>query len=157
MSRIGMTQVKQETLLKIMEELGCAIQKRKGWFKCYAPDEKGMPTGNKSIGIPTTRFATCVELVRFEHPLAVRHPKPPAGSVTQMLDFAKPENLIRRDLYKITREGLLGQKPADEKQREQEAREEARVLAAAAALQGTDEPEAKEPEQPQLAAASAGE
>lgn len=155
MARKGMTSVKQESLLEVVQHLGLAVVERKGWLKCYKADEKGQPTGKPAIGIPTTKMVTRVELVNFEHPLGVPHPKPPAGSVTQMLNFEQDEKAIRKDLYKVCREGILGAKPKA-KPEASEAGEEAKPGSEEALAQTASESGEQAAEQGQQVAADEG-
>jgi hypothetical protein len=85
MSRIELTQVERSSFLKVAEHFGLNIVENKGFTKCYAPGKSKPP----ALGIPNTRQVTRIELVGFEHQLAVAHPQPPAKTVTQMLDFSK--------------------------------------------------------------------
>ena len=102
MSRKGLTKVSQEKFLKICEKVGLTVVSNKGWVKCYAPgNTKGL-----SLGIPQTDDVTRVELVRFTAPeelasVVVPHPKPPAKTVEQMIDFSVEEKLILRAFYKL--------------------------------------------------------
>ena len=96
MSRQNLTPVAQTKLLAVVEKLGMTIKTNKGWLKVY-PSNGCL---KKSLGIPTTKTVTRVELVGFEHELAVSHPKPPASTVTQMIDFAQDEKLVLRAFYK---------------------------------------------------------
>lgn len=114
MARQGLTQVDKADLIKVVTKAGLAMVHRKGWIKCYKADEKGMPTGKRAIGIPQTDHVTRIELVNFEHPLGVKHPRPPAGSVTQMVDFTQDAKTIKRALWKIIREGILEMAPGTE-------------------------------------------
>lgn len=114
MARQGFTQIPKEELLKVVTKAGLAMVHRKGFIKCYRADENGGPTGKKAIGIPQTDHVTRIELVNFEHPLGVKHPKPPAGSVTQMVDFTQDAKTIKRMLWKIIREGILEMAPSEE-------------------------------------------
>jgi hypothetical protein len=124
MARKDVTPVKQEALLAVIQKLGMATVARKGWIKCYKADAEGKPTGKPSIGIPTTKMVTRVEFVNFEHDLGVKHPKPPAGSVTQMLNFEQDEKQIIRDLYRVCKEGVLSAKPSKSEEKAVQAEAE---------------------------------
>ena len=86
MARKQMTQVAREDFLKVARYFELDIDERKGFIKCYAPGNGGRPP---ALGIPNTKQVTCVELVGFTHQLGVAHPKPPAKTVEQMMDFTK--------------------------------------------------------------------
>lgn len=112
--RQGITPIDTEILSRVPERCGLVADHKTGWTKWYVPDANGKPSGKKSVGIPTTKQATRVELVGFEHPVGIRHPNPPAGTVTQMLDMSKPQRQVLQDLYLICKEGVLGLKPSRE-------------------------------------------
>lgn len=119
------TAVKREAFLAICQKLGLCLVDRKGWTKAYKMGEDGKPTGKAALGIPMTKSVTRIELVNFEHELAVAHPKPPAGSVTQMVNFEQDEKLILGNFYKIAKEGIAQAKAAKKEEREAVAAGEA--------------------------------
>lgn len=119
MSRKGLTGVKQEKFVIIVQRLGMDIKPNRGWLKC-SPKGAGI---KRSVGIPTTKSVTRIELIGFTHELAVAHPKPPAKTVEQMIDFAQDEKLILQNFYLVCKhlcaahgvkaEGEQAQAPAE--------------------------------------------
>ena len=93
MARKNLTQVEQAELLQIAEAQGLSVVANKGFIKVFGTGQHRPP----ALGIPTTKLVTRVELVGFEHPIAVAHPKPPAKTVTQVLDFSKPRECVLED------------------------------------------------------------
>lgn len=87
MSRSNKTQVERSEFLKVIESLGLNVVERKGFIKVFAAGKNRPP----AIGIQNSAKVTLVELVGFEHPVGVAHPKPPASTVSQMLDFSKAD------------------------------------------------------------------
>lgn len=102
MSRANCTPVEGTDFVKIAQHLGLEIVVRHGFTKCYRPGSRHV-----GVGISNSRMITLVELVGFTHPLAVKHPKPPAKTVEQMVDFSKDRATILQDFYRICAEGLL--------------------------------------------------
>jgi len=98
-----LTQVQHDDLIKIAENLGLEIVENKSFTKCYKPGSR-----RQAVGVPNTRSVTRVELVGFTHNRGIAHPKPPAKTVEQMLDFDKGLPEILTDFYAVCAEGLLG-------------------------------------------------
>jgi hypothetical protein len=99
MSRKGLTQVQFEKFVKTAQQAGLTLVSKGGWTKAFPPGQ----TRGKSLGIPNTKLVTRVELVGFENELAVAHPKSPAATVTQVINFVQDEKLILRDFYKVAK------------------------------------------------------
>ena len=99
----NVTQVEGTDFVKIAQRLGLDIKVNKGFTKCYRPGSVHI-----GVGIPNTKMVTRVELVGFTHPLGIAHPRPPAKTVEQMMDFSKDRKQILQDFYQICAEGLLG-------------------------------------------------
>ena len=94
------TAVKIEKFLATAEKLGMSVKQNKGWTKVFPANG----SVKRSLGIPNTKSITRIELVGFESAeFGVAHPKPPAATVTQMLDFAQDEKLILRAFYKVAK------------------------------------------------------
>lgn len=93
MARKDHAVIAPQDLLDIAEEYGMKVlDSKKTEYKVFVTSKK------QSLGFPkTTKGVTRVELVGFEHPVGVAHPKPPAGTVTQMLDFTKPAAEVLKD------------------------------------------------------------
>ena len=87
MSRTNKTQVERNEFIKVVESLGLNIIERKGFIKVFAAGRNRPP----AIGIQNSANVSLVEFVGFEHPVGIVHPKPPAATVTQMLDFSKAD------------------------------------------------------------------
>jgi hypothetical protein len=97
--RKGLTSVKAEQFKQIGEKLGMTIVAKKGWTKFFpAGHEKGA-----ALGVPNTAQVTRVELVGFTHETGIPHPKPPAKTVEQMLNFEQPEQMILADFNKAAK------------------------------------------------------
>lgn len=108
MSRANHTAVSLAKVQKVMEKAGLECKANKGWLK-YHPAGQGI---KRAIGVPTTKSVTRVELVGFTHELGVAHPKPPAKTVEQMVDFCQDEKLVLRALWKIASSLAASSKPA---------------------------------------------
>lgn len=119
MSRKELTKVEKQKLVAIAEKQGLEIVSKKGWTKCYLPGTK------KALGIPNTDQVTRVELVGFESEVGVAHPAPPAGTVTQMLDFGQEEQMVLRDFAEACRVlmALKAAPPAEESEESEEQEE----------------------------------
>lgn len=100
MSRTTLTQVEYSDLIKIANHLGLNVVENKGFTKCYAAGKTKPP----ALGIPNTTKVTRVELVGFNHAVGIAHPKPPAKTVEQMLDFSKASQAdILKDFLQVAR------------------------------------------------------
>lgn len=103
------TQVKFEKFVKVAEKLGMQVSTKKGETKVF-------PVGGsakRSLAIPNTKLVTRIALVGFESAeFGVTHPKPPAATVTQMLDFTQPELLVTKAFY-LTCKALIAQVAAE--------------------------------------------
>jgi hypothetical protein len=115
MSRKNHTKVKQSAFLAIAEKHGLSVLTKKGEVKVFVDSKK------RSMGIPATADVTRIELVGFEHEVGINHPKPPAKTVTQMLDFTKTEPEILHDfvvvakhLVKLAKEDAKAAQEAEE-------------------------------------------
>jgi hypothetical protein len=94
------TVISHEKVRKIAAQLGLSIKEKSGEYKIFG--EGGI---KKSIAVPNTKGgATRIYLVGFEVAEGfVAHPKPPAKTVTVMLDHAQPEKLCLRSLFKAAK------------------------------------------------------
>lgn len=111
MARKGLTVVAYAALLEVAQSLNLNVVKKGGWTKCFAPGH----TKGAALGIPNTekKGVTRVELVNFTHEDAVAHPKPSAGSVTGMIDFAQDEKLILNTFRKMGKAVIKAQEQLD--------------------------------------------
>lgn len=108
MPRKGLTAVEKTKLEALARRAGLNVISKRGWTKCYLPgQDKG-----KAIGIPNTEKVTRVEIVGFTSPLGIKHPKPPANTVEQMLNFEQAEALILENFKDLCRE-LMAMAPAE--------------------------------------------
>lgn len=115
MSRKGLTAVEQEKLVAVANKLGLNVVTRKGFTKVFAPGA----TRGAALGIPNTKLVTRVELVGFTSEAGIPHPKPPAKTVEQMLNFGQEEASILGDFYKAAKKLLeLPPPPAKEEKAE---------------------------------------
>jgi hypothetical protein len=99
MARKNVTKVKFEKFVRTAEKLGMTVKSNKGFTKVWPANG----SIKQSLGIPNTKRVTRVELIGFESELAIAHPAPSAGTVTQMLDFGQDEALILRSFYKVSK------------------------------------------------------
>jgi hypothetical protein len=125
MARKGVERIAFEKFEKIAKQLGMVIVTKKGWTKFYAPGTDAAKTVRKPcLGVPNTKSVTIVELVNFEHELAVAHPKPAAESVRGMINFAQDAKLVLRDTYKVAKalcEAAVAPAPVEEPKAEEPA------------------------------------
>jgi hypothetical protein len=106
------TIISMDQVAKIAAKTGLVPSKGKAETKWYHP-----ATGIKrSIAVPNTKKgATRVYLVGFEAKEGtVAHPKPPAGTVTQMFDHSLPASLLLRAIYKAARSLSAASSPVAE-------------------------------------------
>jgi len=111
MSRRDHTKIDQSKIVLVMTEAGLECKANGGWLK-FHPRGLGI---KRSLGVPTTKRVTRVELVGFESAEAgvVAHPKPPASTVTQMVDFAADEKQVLATLYRLAKSlAALAEQPA---------------------------------------------
>jgi hypothetical protein len=95
-----LTQVSFPKFIKTAEKLGMTVSTKKGWTKVFPANG----SVKRSLGIPNTKLVTRIELIGFESTeFGVAHPKPPASTVTQMLDFGQDEKLILRAFFKVAK------------------------------------------------------
>jgi hypothetical protein len=83
----------------ITTKLGFTVKKKAGSFKAW-PANGSM---KKSVDVNTSKTGQTVQaiLVGFEvEEGTIAHPKPPAKTVTQMIDFSLEEKLVLRSFYK---------------------------------------------------------
>jgi hypothetical protein len=98
MSRKGLTKVEQSKIVAIMDRAGLECKANAGFLKFH----KAGAGIRRSLGVPTTKSVTRVELVGFESTTGtVAHPKPPAATVTQMVDFAQDEKLVLKAIWDL--------------------------------------------------------
>jgi hypothetical protein len=110
--RKDLTSVPKEKFLAAALQLGMVLIPKKGWTKAYPPGHnKG-----KAIGIPNTEKVSRIEIVGFESKEVptVMHPKPPAATVTQMLDFHQEEKDILEDFRELCNELKAMSAPTEE-------------------------------------------
>lgn len=118
-SKSGSTRVQTAKLVKTCEQLGLSIETKAGWFLAFAPGQK-----SKRLLVHTGKRGTnCIELVGFEHALAIAHPCSPAKTMTQMLDCNGTERDILRAFYKVAKSLL----PAKEAPKAPEVTQEAEL------------------------------
>ena len=121
MSRKNMTRVANSKLVACAQRAGLEIEVNKGWTKCYAPGQR-----KRALGIPNTKSCTIVEIVGFTHEIGVAHPKPPAKTVEQCMDFSGTELSILKDFLTVARDLFASSQPkVEEKPAEQPASEPA--------------------------------
>jgi len=99
MARKGLTQVQFEKFVQTAEKAGLSLITKGGWTKAYPAGK----TRGPALGIPNTKQVTRIELVAFESEVGIAHPKPPAATVTQMLNFEQDEKLVLRDFYRAAK------------------------------------------------------
>lgn len=112
----NVTVVNPAKVRAIAEKLGLSIKDKKGEFKVYG--EAGI---SKSVAVPNTKGgATRIYLVGFamEGEGFVAHPKPPAKTVTVMVDHALDEKLVLKAIFKackaISAKAAPAPKPVEE-------------------------------------------
>jgi hypothetical protein len=94
----SVTIIGQDKVRAIATKLGLQVKDKKGEFKVFG--EAGI---GKSIAIPNTKGgATRIYLVGFaiEGEGFVSHPKPPAKTVTVMVDHSLDEKLVLKAVFK---------------------------------------------------------
>ena len=96
----SVTIISQDKVRAIASKLGLEIKDKKGEFKVFHK-EAGIA---KSVAVPNTKGgATRIYLVGFAIPEGtegfVAHPKPPAKTVTQMVDHSLDEKLVLKAVY----------------------------------------------------------
>jgi hypothetical protein len=82
----------------IVAKHGLVVKAKAGSFKAYPKDG----SIKRSLDVTTSKKGQTVQvlLVGFEMPEGtIAHPKPPASTVTQMLDFSKDEKLVLRAFF----------------------------------------------------------
>ena len=104
------TQIEGTDFVKIAQHCGLDIVPNKGWTKCYRPGSKRI-----GVGIPNTKQVTRIELVGFTHPHGVAHPKPPAKTVEQELNWNGDRKEVLQRFYEVCKEALLGLPATDKK------------------------------------------
>jgi hypothetical protein len=122
MARKDHAVIPSSDLIAIAEEYGMKVLNKKTEDKVFVKTKK------QSLGIPkTTKGVTRVELVGFEHPVGVAHPKPPAGTVTQMLDFTKPASEVLKD-FRVVCKYLVAEAEVEAEEAEAETTEQVEEL-----------------------------
>jgi len=101
MSRKNHTPIAQDKLVLIMQQAGLECKANKGWLKFY-PKGQGI---KRALGVPTTKQCTIIEIVGFTTAIegVVPHPKPPAKTVEQMVDFQRDEKLVLRTVFELAK------------------------------------------------------
>lgn len=66
-------------------------------------EHQGEVKGQRLLVHTGKKGTNCVELVGFESPEAIKHPCPPAKSMTQMLDFNIDEETIIKNFSKAAK------------------------------------------------------
>lgn len=94
----SVTIISQDKVKAIATKLGLQVKDKKGEFKVFG--EAGI---SKSVAVPNTKGgATRIYLVGFaiEGDGFLAHPKPPAKTVTVMVDHSLDEKLVLKAVYK---------------------------------------------------------
>ena len=103
-SKSGSTRVSTAKLIKTCEQLGLTTKGRAGWILAWHGEDS-----KRRLLIHTGKKGTnCIELVGFESKHAVKHPCPPARTMTQMLDCNLTQSEILRNFYKVAKDLVAG-------------------------------------------------
>lgn len=117
----SVTVISAEKVRAIATKLGLEIKDKKSEFKVFGK-EAGI---SKSIAVPNTKGgATRIYLVGFNMEGTegfVAHPKPPAKTVTQMVDHSLEERLVLKAIYTACKR--LAAKPVEQPASSPEATE----------------------------------
>lgn len=101
MARKDVAKIGHEKFLKMAAQLNMVVVTKGGWTKLYAPGTDVAKTTRKPcIAIPNTKRVTIVEIVNWDAPLAVAHPKPSAKTVTGQINFAQHEKVVLNETFK---------------------------------------------------------
>jgi hypothetical protein len=101
----GKTTVETAKFVAIAQKLGLTMEAKAGWINMYVqtPGTEKRPT--QRLLVHTGKKGTnCIELVGYEHDMAIKHPCPPAKTMTQMLDCNLEEGEIKRAFYGVAKE-----------------------------------------------------
>lgn len=124
------TVIKMEKVQKIASKLGLEVKEKKSEFKFFHK-EAGV---KRSIAVPCTKGgATRIYLVGYEMPAEsgfIAHPKPPAKTVTQMLDHGADEKTCLRAIYAAAKALIPVAKPAEVTESTEQPAQEAQTEAA---------------------------
>lgn len=101
MARKNVAKIPFAKFTKIAEKLNMVQVSKKGWTKFYAPGTDAEHTVRKAcLAVPNTKSVTIVEVVNFEAPLAIPHPKPSAKTVTGQINFDQSPVMVLSNVYK---------------------------------------------------------
>lgn len=87
----------------ITTKLGFTVKAKAGSFKAFPANG----SIKRSVDITTSKKGQTVQiiLVGFEGTEGcIAHPKPPASSVTQMIDFSQDEKLVLKAFFKVCKQ-----------------------------------------------------
>ncbi len=102
-TKSGLTKVKGEKFLKIVEKLGLKCTKQTSNYRVEDA------AGARRFYIPTTKSVHRIDVSGFTHELATdwdrAYPgkKAPTGHVKQVVNFAQEEELVLRSFYKMAK------------------------------------------------------
>jgi hypothetical protein len=121
----------------ITTKLGFTVKAKAGSFKAYPANG----SIKRSVDVTTSKKGQTVQviLVGFESAVGtVAHPKPPASSVTQMIDFSQDEKLVLKAFYSACK--ALAKMAASSQPKAETKEEPASTPAAAPEVAASSEP-----------------